>query len=382
MAPLTARIASFFALVLALLSAGARAAHAQGDGATPSPPRDVAAADDEAAGRLVPAPPDFVRVERGWLTIELPASVSDRAEALARQADEQRARLSEELGQPLLEHALVRVARTPDQMAELSPEGWPPPPYASGVAYPSLHLVLLALRAPDTWEAPDLEEVMRHELTHLALADAVGGHHVPRWFNEGLAIYESGEFPWARRAALAEASFSRGLLPLDELDAGFPADRYAVNVAYAESASVVGFLLRASDRARFGSLIERVRAGAPFDRALGDAYSTDLRKLEYEWREEVSRHFSVVPALTGGGIVWVVISALVALAWLKRRRRAREKLAQWAREEAAADAARAAALVAASPQDARLTPAEDDMPSAPKPGIPVVEHEGRWYTVH
>jgi hypothetical protein len=280
----------------------------------------------------------------------------------------------------------VRVARTPEQMAELAPEGAPPPPYAAGVAYPSAHLALLALQAPDTWDAPDLVELMRHELTHLALSDAVAGQHLPRWFDEGIAIHESGELPWARRMVLADATLGKRLLPFADLDRGFPVDRYDVNVAYAESADFVSFLLRDADRVRFGSLIERVRAGSEFGRALDDAYGTDLRKLEYEWRTEVTRRFGMVPALAGGGLLWVVIAALAVVAWVKRRKRAREKLELWAREEAQMEAAIAAA--AADRERAEKAPppppppAEEEILGRPALGVPFVEHEGRWYTVH
>lgn len=368
-------------LFVALALLGARTAHAEMDGVATAPPRDVAILVQPEAAPLPPLPPDFQRIQQGFLTLEFPASVRDRAEALAREAEPFRARLSQELGQTLLDHALVRITRNPEQMNELAPEGAPPPPYAAGVAYPALGVALLAMQAPGTWEAPDLGELMRHELTHLALLDAVAGHHVPRWFNEGLAIYESGESPWARRMALADASFGKRLLPFEAIDAGFPVDSYAVNVAYAESASVVGFLLRDADRARFGSLIERVRSGSGFERALEDAYGIDLRKLEYEWREEVARHFSILPVITGGGAIWLVTSVLAAVAWGKRRRRAKAKLAQWAREEADMEAALAVAAREREP-GAALVAAEDDLPSGPTPGIPVVEHQGRWYTVH
>ncbi|MDP9001260.1 MAG: peptidase MA family metallohydrolase [Myxococcota bacterium] len=360
---------------------GPDTALADGDSPVSMPPRDVAVLVKPSDVTLLPAPADFQRIERGWLTIEFPASVRDRVEALARDAEEYRVRLSAEFGQGVLDQALVRMARNPEQMAELAPEGAPPPAYAAGVAYPSAHLALLALQAPGTWEAPDLVELLRHELAHLALSDAVAGHHVPRWFDEGLAIYESGELPWARRLALADASLGRRLLPLADLDRGFPIDRYEVNVAYAESADFVSFLQRDVDRARFGSLVERVRAGTQFDRALEDAYGTDLRKLEYEWREEVSRRFGLVPALTGGGLLWVLIVVLAIAAWVKRRRQAKAKLARWAREEA-----EMASIVAAADRERveKAPPllAEEDMPARPRPGIPVVEHEGRWYTVH
>jgi hypothetical protein len=377
--PLARLVALWLALVA--LAWGPRTAFAEGDAPPAAMPRDVAILVQPWAAKLQPAPADFQRLERGWLTLEFPASIRDRVEALARDAEEYRAHLSGEFGQGVLDKAIVRIARTPDQMAELSPEGAPPPAYAAGVAYPSAHLALLALQAPDTWEAPNLVELLRHELAHLALFDAVGGRHVPRWFDEGLAIHESGELPWARRMALADASLGRRLLPFADLDRGFPTDRYEVNVAYAESADFVSFLLRDVDRARFGSLVERVRAGTAFGRALEDAYGTDLRKLEFEWREELSHRFGLVPALTGGGLVWVLIVGLLVAAWVKRRRRAKEKLARWAQEEAEMALALAAAERARA-EKAPQAPAEDEMPPGPTPGIPIVEHQGRWYTVH
>jgi hypothetical protein len=343
-------------------------------------PRDVVEVVQPGAARLGPMPADFKRLEHDWLTLELPSSVEDRVPALFHDADELRGRLTQTFAQPVLEHVIVRVARNPEQMAELAPEGAGTFSYAAGMAYPSLHVILLTLQAPQTWEAPDLSELLEHELTHVALFDAVLGHHTPRWFDEGLAIHESGEFPWPRTKTLWDAQLSHHLLNLADLDRGFPAGGYDVNIAYAESADFVRFLLRDADRARFGSFIHRLRSGTAFDRALEDAYGTDLKKLEYEWHEEIGRRFSMIPMLTGGGVLWAVMSGLLVVAWVKRRRRARAKLAEWEREEAEMDAVRARAREdAAKPEE----PEDDDtMPPGSMPGIPVVEHEGRWYTVH
>jgi Peptidase MA superfamily len=368
-----------FLLVLAALLALAWPLRAAADESAPNLlPRDVSVVVQPEAAKLPPIPGDFQRLEHGWITLELPSSLRDRGDALLREADDFRARLSEDFGQPALDGLVVRIARTPEQMAELAPESAPPPPYAAGVAYPSLHLVLLAMQAPQTWDAPDLPELLQHELTHVALTDAVAGHHVPRWFDEGLAIHESGEVPWARTKTLWDATLAKRLLPLSYLDKGFPADSYEVNEAYAESADFVRFLMRDTDRARFGSLLQRMRAGVPFDRTLEDAYGADVRKLEYEWREELGRRFGVIPMVTGGGLLWVLVMGLAGAAWLKKRRRARAKLAEWAREEAAMDSVLASSSAAT---EGAVGPAEHDVPPR-MPSIPVVEHDGRWHTLH
>jgi hypothetical protein len=375
-----ARLLALFAALLAL--AWGRVATAEPQEATASmAPRDVAVVVQPAAAQLPPVPADFMLIDQGWLVLEFPSSVREKVEQAARDAQDFRQQAASDLGQPVLDHVLVRVGRDPQQMAELAPKGAPPPAYAAGVAYPSLRLVLLTLVAPDTWEAPDLAEVLRHELAHLALDEAVAGHHVPRWFDEGLAIHESGELGIKRLRVLWDATVSHRLLPLADLDHSFPADGSEVGVAYAESADVVRFLMRDDDRARFGSLVQRVRAGTSFERALDDAYDTDLRKLEYEWREDASHRFGMVPMLTGGGALWTLMAGLAIVAWAKRRRRAKEKLAAWAREEAEADAALAAArerAVAAQGGESD----DDAIPPHMRPGVPVVEHEGRWYTLH
>jgi hypothetical protein len=377
------RAPRFLAALLALVAivlGSARLARADEDAPAP-PPRDVPVIVQPSGVHLPALPADFESRDLGWLTLEYPSSVRERADRIAREADEAKARLAEELGQPVLAHLEVRIARSPEQMSDLAPPNTVPA-YAVGVAYPELHAVVLSLQAPDTYEAPDLDEVFRHELVHVALEDAVQGHHVPRWFNEGLAIYESGEKSWDRWKTLGDATLSKRLLPLAELDQGFPRDRYEVNVAYAQSADFVRYLMRDSDRVRFGSLIERVRSGTAFDRALADAYGTDLRKLEYEWREQNSKRFGITPILTGGSLLWVLIAGLMVVGWYKRRKRAKAKLAQWAREEAELDAAVAAARAHEQAVVPGQEPSPEDMSPRPTPGLPMVEHEGRWHTLH
>jgi Peptidase MA superfamily len=372
------RIARLFT-VLALLLAPLWPARALADEqAADMPPRDVSIVVQPGAAVLPALPGDFLHLDHEWMVLELPASIGDRADPLLHEADAFRARLAADFGQPPLERLVVRIARTPEQMVELAPPSAPPPPYAAGVAYPSLRLVILTLQAPHTWDAPDLPELLRHELTHVALSDAVASHHVPRWFDEGLAIHESGELPWARTKTLWDATLGKHLLPLSYLDQGFPGDGYQVTEAYAESADFVRFLMRDADRARFGSLLERVRAGVPFERTLDDAYGADVRTLEFQWREELSHRFGIVPMLTGGGLLWVLTVGLALAAWIKKRRHAKAKLEEWAQEEAKMDAKLAAARAVLA---GTAGPSDDDVP-ARMPSIPVVEHDGRWHTLH
>jgi hypothetical protein len=287
---------------------------------------------------IPPVPSSYVTKTLPWLELSYPASASERVEPLLRQADSIKAELSAALGQEVLSHVTIRVAPTVMDMARLAPPNVPPPAYASGVAYHGIHLVLLSMLQPRGAEAVDLDEVLRHELVHVALEDAVLGKHVPLWFNEGLAVSLSGELAMARTKTLWDATLSGTLLPLSDLERHFPTDHFEVSIAYAESADFMRFLSRRADRVRFASLIDRVRSGQPFDRAVADAYGGELRRLEFEWRAELERRFSVLPALTGGAAIWLLVMGILIVAYVRRRRRSNAILARWAKEEALEDA--------------------------------------------
>ena len=367
-----ARLVAFVMAFLVLAPLRARA------DTTPPSPRDVPRIANPTAIHVPASPVAYQQKSLGWLTLAYPPSVHERVQPLIDDADAVKSRLADELGQPVLDHVVVRIARTAEEMAMLAPAELPPPAYASGVAYGPLHLVILSLVAPVGAEATDLGEVFRHELAHIALEDAAQGRHIPRWFNEGYAVHESGESSALRMHTLWDATLSQAIIPLTDLDRDFPNEGYEVSVAYAESADFVRFLLRDGDRARFAALIDRARRGEPFDRALADSYGTDLRKLEFQWREEIAKRYSFFPVLAGGSLLWVIVIFLTAMVWVRKKRHARAILARWEREDALATAA---VLAPASATGEGQALGDLLAPEAIR-ALPKIEHEGDWHTLH
>jgi hypothetical protein len=344
---------------------------------------------------LPAAPATFNGADQGWIHFAYPASTRSRVQPLMRAADEVRAELGRRLGQSVLRNVHVRVARTPFEMTTLAPEGAPYPKYASGVAYSEIGLVLLTLDPGQAGSMYDVGEVFRHELAHLALGDAIiDSERVPHWFNEGLAVHLSGESSLARLRTLTTATLAGRLLPLSQLDRGFPADAMSAEVAYAEAADVVRFLLRQEDRERFPALIARLRNGEPFASALSNAYGVDLWTLEHEWHEDVAKRYSFLPVFFSGSLIWIGVLVLFALAWRRRRRQSKETLERWAREEAFAEIRRARSTPTLAPAprvhivlpNSDATPAPPDVPLLPPAAVdidvPKVEHEGNWHTLH
>jgi hypothetical protein len=340
------------------------------------------------AGRLspTPVPPGFNTFDGGWIRFHYHPSSREPMQALISESTAIRRQLSERLGVTVLKHVRVDVARTPGEMATLAPAGAPYPDYASGVAYPELGLVLLTIAPLHPSADHNLVEVFRHELAHVALFDAVSGAHVPRWFNEGLAVFVSGETSITRLRTLWTATIADTLIPLSQLDTSFPADENNAEVAYAEAVDVVRYLVRQREHFRFQGLVERMRAGQDFAQALKEAYGIDMLDLEQEWRDDVAKRYTFWPVLFSGSAVWSGVLGLFVLGWRKRRKRARVTLERWEREEAREDALRAAAPPPAPRVHIVLSrgaqPPGLSMPPPSENEVPKVQHEGQWHTLH
>jgi hypothetical protein len=355
-------------------------------------PSSVADAPRLGAGTLrMPAlPAGFNTHSARWLTFVYHPSSRERIEPLVLQADAVRSELSERLGFPVLSEVRVEIARTPLEMTTFAPAGAPYPEYAAGVAYSELGLVLLTLAPVHPGTEQDLGQVFRHELAHVALNDALDGRPVPRWFNEGFAVFASGESAFVRMKTLSMATVGGSLIPLGELERSFPSDETKAQVAYAEAVDVLRFLVRREDAHRFRALIAELRSGKPFDSAVRGAYGVDLSTLELEWRDDVSRRYTFWPILLSGTFLWVLALAVFVWGWRRRRRRDKLTLQRWAREEAMEDLQRARLamrneaarvhIVLASGSDAPA--AQLAMPPPSEVEVPRVEHDGAWHTLH
>jgi hypothetical protein len=260
------------------------------------------------------------------------------------------------------------------------------------VAYPASGLILLSIDGPGIGSAPDLDTVLVHELSHIALFRAIDGHRVPRWFTEGLAIHQAKEQTLARMQSLYAAMSEGRLLPLSELDGAFGAHAFEVTVAYAQSADLVGFLKR-DDRSpyKLRRLVTALRRGVPFDRALQTSFNFSGPNLEREWRADLRERFGSLPIVLGGSALWVFASVLLVIAFRKRRKQHALRIERMGHEEAVIE--RLERLVEAKLEEAAedegvSDEAEDDTSMAElsgalrDEGVPTIVHDGRSHTIH
>ena len=186
------------------------------------------------------------------------------------------------------------------------------PTWAAAVALPESRTVVL--RA----DGEGLQGILRHELAHLTLHEAVRGR-VPLWFDEGYAGWAAGE--WDRLGLLElNLSVARGALPtLTRLDAALRGATSTADAAYALAVSAVTELARRNPTGTLDPLMARLVAGDDFDAAVLATTGLTLDRFEEEWQRAVRRRYSLVTWLLASGGWLLVALGVLGLVHFRRR---------------------------------------------------------------
>ncbi|NUQ12882.1 MAG: hypothetical protein HUU26_11270 [Gemmatimonadaceae bacterium] len=189
--------------------------------------------------------------------------------------------------------------------------------------------------------------MLRHELAHLALHEALGDLP-PRWFDEGYASVSAGE--WGREEVIATnlALAWRGVPSLEALEASFQGGAGQASGAYALAHRAVAELA-ALDPGRGLTLFFEYwrRTDGDFDAAVRSAFGLTQGDFEERWKQRTRRRYGAISLFADLTIGAVVLVVVMVPFYLVRQRRNRERLARMAEAERAAEAReRASALEA------------------------------------
>jgi hypothetical protein len=180
-----------------------------------------------------------------------------------------------------------------------------------------------------------LRQTVRHELTHIMLSRVTDVENMPRWLNEGMALRVSGELGRKSGWMIAAAKLRGALIPLADLDESFPETHEAASLAYAESLSIVNYIAETYGEEALLRLIRLLR-DQDFESALETALGVSLAALNDEWVRGVKLTPYVVAVISGSFALWLM-TMLVILAFLRKRRLARRKRWEWEMEEMMGD---------------------------------------------
>jgi hypothetical protein len=160
------------------------------------------------------------------------------------------------------------------------------PSWIGGRAYPDHNIVVIGI-SPDQIDWGKRTEA--HELTHVLVGQLTFSclGEMPTWLSEGLAMYGEGGPETDEQALFDKALKDNTLLPVRSLSGGFSEEFDKASVSYAQSYSLVQFLIKQGGQDKMTALLRTLRDGSTVDAALQQVYGFDIEGFEDAWRADI-----------------------------------------------------------------------------------------------
>ena len=209
------------------------------------------------------------------------ADAEAMAESLSDTGDEAIARLETDIGVSVEERISIYVYNSSRDMAvalSQRSQGYDDRVMTLGVAVGEHTLLLLGTHR-------DAELTIAHELSHLVIGLATDNPYtdLPRWLDEGLAMYAEGKLPSGNRVALDQAVKEDALLSIRSMTS-YSGRAEQIDLFYGEAYSVIEFLLDEYGRDSMRELLAVFSEGTRQEEALQRVYGFGLDDLDTRWR--------------------------------------------------------------------------------------------------
>ncbi len=204
------------------------------------------------------------------------------------------ARLAEDTGAYLKRSVKIYVyADARDlQGAMIFPQEW-----TGGVAFTRYGVIAIGI-APNnlSWG----KGAIAHELTHLVIHQMTLNPYIglPTWLDEGLAMHTEGVLSAGLNAYLERAMAENSFISVRSLSSPFSAYGEEAYLSYAQSYSLVEFLISNYGRGKMLELLTIFSEGSSYDGALEKVYGFDMDGLDTLWRDYVTRQYQGVGVTT------------------------------------------------------------------------------------
>jgi len=181
-----------------------------------------------------------------------------------------------------------------------------PQEWTGGVAFPRYGIMAIGI-SPDNLDWG--KRAIAHELTHLVIHQVTLNPYsdLPTWLDEGLAMHSEGSLEPVLVGYLNGAIAEGRLISVQSLASPFSAYAGEAALSYAQSYSLVEFLITAYGQDKMFELLSTFREGATYDGALMKVYGFDMDGLDALWRGWVTQpepsalEKGIEPMLVGAG---------------------------------------------------------------------------------
>ncbi|MBN8583013.1 MAG: hypothetical protein J0L96_20275 [Anaerolineae bacterium] len=159
------------------------------------------------------------------------------------------------------------------------------PQWTGGLAYSDSSIIIMGTSGDDEFD----KATVIHEVTHILVGrnafTCIG--FIPTWLNEGLAVYNEGPLDQSMQAQFDIALRDDEFFPVRSLGGNFSEIPEKALLSYAQSYSVVNFMLETYGQEKMSQLLTALSNAEPVDDALVSIYGLDTDGLDAAWRDSL-----------------------------------------------------------------------------------------------
>ena len=165
-----------------------------------------------------------------------------------------------------------------------------PNEWTGGVAFTQYNIIAIGIGPNDlSWG----QGAMTHELTHIVVNQVTFNpyNELPVWLNEGLAMYSEGPLSSQFTIPLTSAISHNTLISVRSIASPFSANSDKANLSYAESYSLVDYLVKQYGPDKMLNLLDAFKQGSTYDGAFQKVYGFDMDGLNSQWKPWVATQY-------------------------------------------------------------------------------------------
>jgi hypothetical protein len=179
------------------------------------------------------------------------------------------------------------------QGAMIFPQVW-----TGGATYTSYSTIVIGISTSDlAWGKRATVHELTHVVTYQMTRNPYGG--LPNWLVEGLSMYAEGGLESYFMDILLTALEDGSFISVRSLASPFSAQPEQSYLAYAQSFSLVDYLVATYGQPKMLKLLETFQQGSDYDDALLKVYGFDMDGLDKLWQAYTAKQYLA----TGSGAV-------------------------------------------------------------------------------
>ncbi|MCF7884966.1 MAG: hypothetical protein K9M80_00590 [Candidatus Marinimicrobia bacterium] len=176
------------------------------------------------------------------------------------------------------------------------------------------------------------ENTIKHELVHFIQNAVVPLSITPNWFDEGIAEYLAKNYNIHSQIILSRALNQEKLISIKELNVAITPNRTKNQLAYAESASLIDFLLIAYGEEVIQTIFNHLKKGSTFSRAWSSATGMEYQYLDFHWRKYLKKRYKWIFLLDFKYLIWLIMPVLLVIGYIIKKITNREIINEWEEE--------------------------------------------------